>query len=139
MSGDSKTKHKANIESIQNIEFWMFLISRTTVVISQVVRWGGVVIICWLLKDCIIALAGRKTDVIVGLFVNILADFRFVICFSIAGAAAIWAFIERRLRHKATNRMEGRIKELELKFDKNRTSSNLTKEGKTNPMDRSGI
>jgi hypothetical protein len=47
-----------------------------------------------------------------------------------------WALGERRLRHQKVAYMQERIKKLELRLDPARTSSLLTIEGKTNPLDR---
>ncbi|MCB1985558.1 MAG: hypothetical protein H6936_09120 [Burkholderiales bacterium] len=47
----------------------------------------------------------------------------------------IWAILERKLRKKKTNSLQGRIKELEKIIDPNRTSSGLMTTGDTTPND----
>ena len=52
-----------------------------------------------------------------------------------AVCCCVWAVIERELRKRQIERFHGTIKELELRLDPNRTSSNLTIQGDTNPED----
>ena len=48
----------------------------------------------------------------------------------------MWAVAERWLRHRKVSTMQTRIIELELAIDPKRTSSGLTRGGRTNPRDR---
>jgi hypothetical protein len=80
-------------------------------------------------------LAGRTTEVSVSTIVSILADIKFAVAITFAGGATIWALVERALRHRKVETMQGRIRQLEQTIDPNRTSSGLTPQGRTNPGD----
>jgi membrane protein implicated in regulation of membrane protease activity len=79
-------------------------------------------------------LAGQNTAVSLGL--NLLADFKMTIAIALTGSAAAWAMIERVLRQRKTKYLQDRIKQLEERLDPDRSSSELTRTGKTNPKDR---
>jgi hypothetical protein len=84
------------------------------------------------------ALAGHDTKLSVALSVifDALVDLKFVFAISLAGAGVAWGVIERAVRLRKVDYMQGRIKELEERIDPNRTSSGLTTRGTTNPRDR---
>jgi len=81
------------------------------------------------------AFAGQSTSVIVEATLSILADFKFMVSLTLAGSAAIWAIVERSLRHRKVKYLQERIRQLETSIDPKRTSSGLTTKGKTNPKD----
>jgi hypothetical protein len=58
------------------------------------------------------SLAGQNTNLILSL----LADFKFSATMTLAGTAAAWAILERRLRHKKVEYMQDRIKKLEQRM-----------------------
>lgn len=78
--------------------------------------------------------AGQVT--IVSLVFSFLADIKFAVAVTLAGAASAWAVAERVLRRRKTEQLQGRIIELERRIDPERTSSDLTPQGTTNPRDR---
>jgi hypothetical protein len=78
--------------------------------------------------------AGKETAVSFAL--NFLADIKFVVTLGLAGAAATWAVAERMLRQRKTQSLQDRIKDFETKVDPNRSTSGLTRTGKTHPRDR---
>jgi hypothetical protein len=84
-------------------------------------------------RDFLSALAGKETILAVKL--AFLGDIKFAAAVSVAGMASVWAAAERWLRHRDVEKMQGRIRDFELR-DKNRTTSGLTPKGKTNPRDR---
>ncbi len=47
-----------------------------------------------------------------------------------------WAIVERKLRHKKTESLHGRIQLLEKTIDERRTTSGLLPTGETNPGDK---
>lgn len=98
-----------------------------------VVRTAGVVAAVYFVSQQIASLAGEQTMVAIEL--AILGDFKFVASITLAGAAAVWAIVERRLRYRKVEYMQGRIRELEQKIDPRRSSSGLTLKGTTNPRD----
>jgi len=79
-------------------------------------------------------LAGQNTALSLG--ISILADAKLTIAITLAGGAATWALVERHLRHKKTEYLQNRVKELELRLDPARSTSGLTTRGKTNPRDK---
>lgn len=54
----------------------------------------------------------------------------------LVGAFAIWAVLERRLRKRKIESLQGHIRELEKRLDPNRTTSGLLPTGDTNPEDK---
>lgn len=94
----------------------------------------GVVAGLYCLALAIAPFAGRETAV--SLAMNFLADVKFALTVTLAGAATAWAVVERKLRERKTQYLQDRIKQLETNIDNNRSSSGLTRTGKTNPRDR---
>jgi hypothetical protein len=78
--------------------------------------------------------AGEKTVVTVAL--NVLADVKFAATLTLAGSAVVWATLERLAKQRKTKYLQDRIIELEEIIDPRRSSSGLTRSGKTNPRDR---
>lgn len=102
--------------------------------IRTLIRAAAVVVAIWVGLKGLAPFAGENT--VISLALSFVADIKFALSVILGGTAAAWAFVERRLRYRKTEYLQGRIKELELKIDPNRTSSNLTPKGKTNPTDR---
>jgi hypothetical protein len=98
------------------------------------IRTCGVVTAIYICRGFLSAIAGKET--ILALKLSFLADIRFAIAVSLAVAASGWALAERWLRHRKVESMQGRIRDLELKIDPNRTTTGLTPKGKTNPRDK---
>lgn len=80
-------------------------------------------------------LAGKETNASVAW--NFLNDFRVSTALPwLFGAGGVgYGYKERRLRKRTVGNTDGRIKKLEKSIDANRTSSNLTLSGDTNPED----
>lgn len=83
-------------------------------------------------------MAGQNTSISIALSLifSAFADFKFLLALGLVGLLAAWAVAERYLRHRKVEFLQGRIKALETTIDPQRTSSQLTIEGKTNPRDR---
>ena len=77
--------------------------------------------------------AGKETTLT--FIASFLANMKVAISFALTGAAVAWAVVERTLRHRKVEKMQQRIRDLELMVDPKRSSSRLTKKGKTNPAD----
>jgi hypothetical protein len=92
--------------------------------------------IAWLAREAISDLAGRETSVTVSTALSVIGDLRVTIAITLAGGAAVWALVERTLRHRKTEALQTRIIELEKGIDPRRSSSGLTPTGKTNPRDK---
>lgn len=96
------------------------------------IRTLGVILGIYWGRDIVSALAGQWTR----LDIQLLADLKFALTLTLAGAAAAWACVERWLRHRKVERLQGRIRELETGLDPDRTSSGLTPKGQTHPKDK---
>jgi hypothetical protein len=79
--------------------------------------------------------AGQTTSVAFSLILNALVDLKFVVSIALAGSATAWAVLERQLRLRKVETMQGHIKRLETILDPARSSSGLTTRGLTNPGD----
>lgn len=108
------------------------------VTIRTGLRVGGVLGVAYFLFRSIEAIAGQATSlsIIISLILNAFFELKFAFAVTLAGGCAVWAIAERMLRHRKVANLSGRIKELEQSIDPNRTSSGLTKHGKTNPRDK---
>jgi hypothetical protein len=98
---------------------------------------------CWVAVayygfEAIKQLAGESTrvDVALSLFLSAAAKLEVAILVSLAGAACAWGFLERTLRHRKVEKLQGRIRKLETMLDPNRSSSGLTPAGRTRPEDK---
>jgi hypothetical protein len=90
----------------------------------------------WQGRLAIDALAGQTTDVYVKAALGAFAELRVSVLLTLAGAASVWALLERYLRHRIIVRLHTRIRDLETNIDPERSSSGLTTKGQTNPSDR---
>lgn len=106
----------------------IYSLLRTTIIGCAVV---GVV---YLLPPVIEPLAGKNT--LLALSVAVLGDIKFAVSIGLTGCATAWAVVERTLRHRKVEYLQGRIRDLETGIDPERTSSRLTTKGKTNPEDK---
>src|SRR3546814_4250159 len=87
----------------------------------------------WVIGDAIGDLAGKETNVAVSLLFSIFADLKFALSVALAGGMAAWAVVERWLRHRKVDRLQGRIRGLEKRIDPGRSTSGLTTKGQTHP------
>jgi hypothetical protein len=99
------------------------------------IRTAGVVGVAYVWQGFLSQLAGHDTAVAINL--TFLGDIKFLASISLAGGACVWAAVERNLRHRKVEFLQGRIRDLETTIDPQRTSSGLTPKGKTNPKDKS--
>ena len=81
-------------------------------------------------------IAGLDTSFVV----KLLADVNVAIKISwvLTGFEGLWAFLEGQARRRKVEKMQARIKELELRLDPARTSSGLTTKGLTHRQDIDG-
>ena len=82
--------------------------------------------------------AGQSTgvDLALSLVITALIELKFVFAIVLTGAACAWAVVERTLRHRKVEKLQGRIRELETEIDPEGSTSGLTQKGKTNPEDK---
>jgi hypothetical protein len=106
---------------------------------NNLIRYGTFCFLFYCAYLMIDTLAGQSTTA--DILVRVLSDFRInnALSYALAGGFGVWGWRERRLRQKSVKTMHARIKELELAIDPQRTSSNLTTIGETNPEDEGDI
>jgi len=80
--------------------------------------------------------AGQVTSVTLTAALSVIADVKLAVSLALAGGAAIWGLIERKLRHRKVEYLQARIRDLETARDPKRSSSGLTPKGQTHPRDR---
>jgi hypothetical protein len=106
-----------------------------TSVLKTLLRWGFSFGIAFYIYRMIDTLAGRTTFAEIG--ISFLGSV--TVTHSIAAVTTISALAyginQNRLRRQSIASFSERIRGLEERLDPNRTSSELTKEGLTNPMD----
>jgi hypothetical protein len=102
----------------------------------SVARYALAAFIVWQARLAVDALAGQTTSVDVAAVLGVFTDLRVTVSLTLAGGAAAWAVVERKLRQRVIVRMHSRIQELEGRLDPGRSSSGLTTKGLTGPADR---
>lgn len=109
--------------------------SNFALIINNLVRWIGLVAICYLVYRSIDTLAGRSTDAKIGL--SLLGDVRFsdAVAAVLGGGGMLYGYAQHRLRRSVIERLQGRIRKYEEMIDNGRTSSGLTTSGDTHPED----
>lgn len=114
----------------------LFTIIKAIELGKEVVKYGAFVIIVYFTYLSILSLAGKETSAIfVFQYLTSVKDGN--ISWKIVTAlTTFWAFLERKLKKDSIKHFKEHIIELEKKLDPNRSSSNLTKEGNTNPGDK---
>lgn len=112
------------------------LIDATGSVLKTAIFWGSIVGIAYFANGMVMALAGKSTVADIGIsflgHVEISAMFSYAV--GISGAA--YGLGQRKLRRDTVERLQNRIKQLELQLDPGRTSSKLTSRGETRKEDR---
>lgn len=83
-------------------------------------------------KDSIHDLAGKDTITNIRIDIPFLKD---IVSLVVGGGGIVYGSLQKKFRKDDTERHCNRIKELEQQADKNRTGSNLTSRGDTNPKD----
>ena len=100
-------------------------------VLNLVVKWG---LGSWAAVSIFREAAGQET--VIRVFSNAFENQGPPITiYLLISALFIWAMLERYLRRTKTVYFQNRIKKLESKMDPNRTGSELTPRGDTNPKD----
>jgi hypothetical protein len=115
-----------------------YRVNQRYLTLRTIIRGGCSVVVAYYGFEALKALAGESTrvDVALSLVLSAVAKLEVVILLSLTGVACAWAVVERTLRHRKVERLQGRIRELETRIDPNRSSSGLTPAGRTRPEDR---
>ena len=125
---------EAEVQRLRSSHRWDAVI----MVVRQIIRWTGIVIVVYLVCDTLVKLAGTET--IVNMEVNFLGlDLSKLIAtggISVALAGAGYGLTQRKLRRDKIPYLAGRIMQDETKRDPGRTSSGLNERGETPEEDR---
>jgi len=109
----------------------LFLISRGFELLKEIIRAAILISGFYFAYLAIAELAGKQTEALLAFHYFISRDNDYALPWIISFASLLYAGMQRRLRLKKTQEMQGYIQELELKIDPNRTSSGLTTTGQT--------
>lgn len=92
--------------------------------------------VAWFTRDVLVAYAGQTTSA--NVIVKLIADLRVavVVPWALAAGGVAYGLRQKHLKEDAIERLTKRPQELEKLIDPNRTSSQLTPRGRTNPKDR---
>lgn len=106
-------------------------------ILRDLIRWGGLVAICYFGFRSIEVLAGKVTssNILISIMTNLKANQYFGLLFG--GGSIIYGLRQRKLRKDTVERLQARIKVLEKGIDNKRSSSKLTTRGETRPEDGS--
>jgi hypothetical protein len=118
-----------------DIAFELYRVDARYSTARTAIRWFFAVLIVGAIGWALQPFAGKNTAVT--FFLSFVADLKFVFSVTVALGAAGWALIERGLRYHKTKYLQDRIKKLETEIDPQRSTSGLTRTGRTNPKDRS--
>lgn len=112
-------------------------IEAITSVLNNLIRWGALTGIAFLIYKSIDTLAGRTTLADMGVSVSFFTSIRVsqLLAWGLAVGGMGYGLTQRSLRGRTIERQSGRIIALEAMVDPERTSSRLTTKGKTRPED----
>lgn len=104
-------------------------------VLQTGIRFGALAFSVWCLNDAIVSFAGKTSDA--NVLIQFLTDIQVsnALAWVFGGGGVLYGYKQRSLNGKTVERLQPRIEQLETSFDRNRTSSGLTKTGETNPKD----
>lgn len=113
--------------------------SSVTEIVIALIRYGAIVACVYFLSTSIstalTTLAGKTTSA--NILVNLLGNLNLSnsIATLFGGGGIAYGLMERRQRQNMIQRQHGRVKKMEQQIDPNRSSSNITEKGDTNPKD----
>lgn len=127
----SKTSSERRAQSRRTAEIWLASISAIARVLIEGIKWGGLVWIASYVYRVVDSLAGRKT--IADIVINFLGSLTVSqgAAWLLGSGGAFYGLRQKALRSRENKRHGERIRELEERIDKGRTSSNLNETGHT--------
>lgn len=104
-------------------------------VFNNLIKWGALVAIAWLMADTVRSLSGKTTiaEIGIGFLANVKISDAVAWIFGVSGTA--YGLGQRNLKRKGIARLEERATRNEKKIDPNRSSSRLTPTGETREED----
>lgn len=114
----------------------LLIVDRSYLLLRTVAYVACICFVTWMAERTAIAFAGRATDVHVNWVASFFGDVRVTASITLAGIASAWAVMERLARQKVIRRYAPYLEAEERMVDPKRTSSNLTREGRSPPEDR---
>lgn len=132
MSKKTKAQLEAELSMLRRSRF-----SEGTVqVLLSAIRWGAIILIARYSYLSIDALAGKSTLADIG--INFLSEIKVSIALAWAAGigGAAYGLSQKKLRRDTVERLQERIKMLELGYNPERTSSRLTVRGDTRLEDK---
>lgn len=105
-------------------------------VAKTLIRCGAAVGIAYCFRDSIVALAGKTTlsTFTVSFLANLTVSKAAAYLFGAGGVA--YGISEKKLRQRTVKRIQTRNQSLEERIDPGRSTSTLTTQGETNPLDQ---
>lgn len=105
--------------------------------LGEFARFGAICFCSYMAFLSVDALSGQQTSAKIELILDFFTkDTKSLLPWLLSAICFVWALWERRLRNKKVESMHDHSQKLEMLLDRNRTSSNLTKRGLTNPEDK---
>lgn len=109
------------------------------VAVRNFTKWGLLLGVAYFASKCVDSLAGKTTvATVMGKLVLDLKVNKFAsqtLAWILAGGSSGWAMLERKLKHRSTERLAAENTRLERLLDPERSSSRLTKRGTTGKGD----
>jgi hypothetical protein len=140
--GDAMSGQRAQNSQIshEEAELARYKIEQLASTIKILIVAVSVMVVTWLLQralvDISLNLAGKVTDANIVMTLLSKTQFNFVVTFGVSGFGIAYGLLQRRLKEDTVKRLHARIAQLEERLDAKRSSSQLTKSGRTNPKDR---
>ena len=129
--------NKISNQSEPKTPYGIVIVLRGFTFLEKLTPWASSIAIIYLLSPFLIALVGEKTaaNFQIGLIMgkNLI---HWPICFFVGAMGIIYGWRQSSLRRKNIASLEGQARKFEESVDPERTSSRLTKKGKTNPKDK---
>jgi ribosomal protein L29 len=130
-------KNKSKEELLAEIDFLKRggFAEQIGTVLQAVIKWSAFAFAAWCFKESVVAYAGKVSEA--NVLVSFLGKMEIsnAIAWIFGAGGVVYGYKQRNLKGKTVERLQTRIKELEKRFDSQRTSSQLTTTGETNPKD----
>ena len=118
------------------------IIDRVYQLLSATIKYGALVWIAYFASESVGYLAGSQTEARFEATVSVAVQYLrsgtgelVLLCLVLAATGIAYGVVQKRLRRRAVSHLTSRVRELEMRLDPNRTSSELTLDGRTNPDD----